>query len=167
MEDNVFYEERLSSGRTQALFWGLTALFSLLLAWRIAAGSLDLLGEAFLFLALLFLFYSLNYRVLIIRLAREGLKLQFGLFKWTIPLENIETSSRDDNMPVLAKYGGAGIHFMFVRGRYRVSFNFLEHHRVLIALRHPRIVRDVSFSTQRPDDVIHHLDVALRGHSAA
>mgnify|MGYP000900013350 CR=1 FL=1 len=32
------------------------------------------------------------------------------------------------------RYGGAGIHFMSIRGRYRASFNFLEYPRVVIAL---------------------------------
>jgi hypothetical protein len=51
--------------------------------------------------------------------------------------------------------GGAGIHFISVRGRYRVSFNFLEHPRVVIALKKKRgLVRDVSFSTRHPDEVL-------------
>jgi hypothetical protein len=43
---------------------------------------------------------------------------------------------------------------MFVRGRYRASFNFLEHPRVVVALRGGAgPVRDVSFSTRRPEAV--------------
>jgi hypothetical protein len=60
------------------------------------------------------------------------------------------------------KYGGAGIHFMLVRTRYRVSFNFLEHPRVVIALRRRAgPVRDVSFSTRRPDELMQLLQSAV------
>jgi hypothetical protein len=167
MRENVIYEERVSSSWTQALFWGLTAIFSLLLAWRTVTSGADGLGVTFLLFALVFLFYSLNYRLLVIRLSSEALRLQFGIFTWAIPLDNVQASCPDDNLPALMKYGGAGIHFMFIRGRYRASFNFLEHPRVLIALRRPRVVRDVSFSTRYPDDVIRHLDAAVSARGAA
>ncbi len=78
----------------------------------------------------------------------EVLRLQFGVFTWTIPLNNLEAIRPDDDLPALAKYGGAGIHFMLLRGRYRASFNFLEYPRVVVALRRSRLVRDVSFSTR-------------------
>ena len=43
---------------------------------------------------------------------------------------------------------------MFVDGRYRASFNFLEYPRVVTALRGKRRVRDISFSTRQPDEVL-------------
>jgi len=44
---------------------------------------------------------------------------------------------------------------MFVDGRYRASFNFLDHPRVVVALKHPAgLVRDISFSTRRPEEII-------------
>jgi hypothetical protein len=53
------------------------------------------------------------------------------------------------------KYGGAGIHFMFIHQRYRASLNFLEHSRVVIELkRKAGPVRDISFSTCRPNELI-------------
>jgi hypothetical protein len=58
--------------------------------------------------------------------------------------------------------GGAGIHFMVVGKRYRASFNFLEHPRVVIALkRKAGLVRDVSFSTRRPVDVLRLIQKAV------
>lgn len=166
MADNVIYEESVSSRWTEALFCGLATIFSSLLIWRAVTAGVDAVGVVFCLLALVFLFYSLNYRLLIIRLSSEALRLHFGVFTWTVPLDNIETSRRDDDLPALMKYGGAGIHFMFIRGRYRVSLNFLEHPRVVIALRRSRVVRAVSFSTRRPDDVIRHLQAAVSAHSA-
>lgn len=71
-----------------------------------------------------------------------------------MPLANIE-ECRLDALPALMRYGGAGVHFMGIGGRYRASFNFLEHPRIVIALkRKAGPVRDISFSTRRPDDVL-------------
>jgi hypothetical protein len=68
---------------------------------------------------------------------------------------------------VLMRYGGAGIHFMLIRKRYRASFNFLEHPRVVITLRRRAgFVRDISFSTRRPDDVIQLLQNVVSARSA-
>ena len=154
MSDELIYEERVTSDRTEALFVGLTILFLVLLIWQLSKGSLGILGTTFLLFFMFFFFYSLNYRTLIIRLTQESLKLKFGIFTWTIPVDNIGECRRDE-LPLLKKYGGAGIHFMMVRKRYRASFNFLEYPRVVIALiRKSGIVRDISFSTRRPDEVI-------------
>jgi hypothetical protein len=51
---------------------------------------------------------------------------------------------------------------MLIRERYRASFNFLEHPRVVIALRRRRgPVQDISFSTRRPDDVLRLIQEAV------
>jgi hypothetical protein len=66
------------------------------------------------------------------------------------------------------KYGGAGIHFMLIHKRYRVSFNFLEHPRVVIALkRKAGWVRDVSFSTCQPNELIQLIQGAMLTHRTA
>ena len=163
---NPVYEERVSSSRTQALFSGLTILFFVLLVWRVSMVSLDAVSVVFFCISIFFLFNSLNYKTLVIRITSEALKLKFGIFAWTIPLDNVEACRLDDP-PLLMRYGGAGIHFMFVRKRYRVSFNFLEYPRVVIALRRRvAIVRDVSFSTRRPNDVIRLLQAAVSARHA-
>ena len=150
----LIYDERVTSKRTEVLFLALSILFFLLFIWRLIAVRLDLLAAVVLSVCCFFLFYSVNYRTLIIRLTAESLKLTFGVFTWTVPLENIEESRLDD-LPVLMRMGGAGIHFMFIRKRYRASFNFLEYPRVVITFkRKVGPVQDISFSTRRPDDVL-------------
>jgi hypothetical protein len=153
MFDDLRYEERISSGRTQALFWGLMALFLVLSAWRVATTGWTPLTLTVLLASLFFLFYSLNYRTLVIRLTGTSLILRFGLFCWTIPLDNVE-KCQIDNLPGLMRYGGAGIHFMFVNGRYRASFNLLEYPRVVVSLKRSRLVRDVSFTTRQPQRLV-------------
>ncbi len=166
--DDFKYDERVTSNKTEALFIALTLLFLLLLLiWRVHVGRLNLLATVLFCLLVFFLFYSVNYRTLIIRLTSEFLKLRFGIFTWTVPLGNVEECRLDD-IPVLMRMGGAGIHFMRIRKRYRVSFNFLEHPRVVIALKKKTgPVCDISFSTRRPDDVVRLVRDAVSAKSAA
>ncbi len=151
-EKNI-YDENLSSSRTTALFVFLTLIFLLLLLWRMFTTGLDFLTIIFFLFSGIFLFYSLNYRKLTIQLTPDSLKLTFGIFHWTVPMDNI-VSCKLDNPPAFNKYGGAGIHFMFVEGRYRASFNFLEYPRVVVALKKKGRVRDISFTTRQPDEIL-------------
>jgi hypothetical protein len=148
------YTEKLSSSRTTLLFLALTVVFGGLLAWRVWARGLDGLAAALLAFGLFFLFYTLNYRTLVIELDAAGLKLKFGVFTWRAPWENI-AAGRLDELPTFKRLGGAGIHFMFVGGRYRASLNFLEYPRVAVALKRKMgPVEEISFSTRRPEEVL-------------
>ena len=46
---------------------------------------------------------------------------------------------------------------MVIRKRYRDTFNFLEHPRMVLTLKKHRLVRAVSFHTKRSQDVIRHI----------
>jgi hypothetical protein len=116
-------------------------------------------------LAIIFLFYSLNYIILTVHLTSKVLTLIFGIFKWRVPMENVQECNLDEIPPFL-KYGGAGIHFMVVRERYRASFNFLEYPRVVIAFKRKiGLVRDISFSTPHPDEVKRLIQAAISAES--
>jgi len=154
MSTATLYEERLSSPKTTALFAGLCLLFLALGAARVAMRGFDGWSIALLVFFGVFLFYMLNYRTLVIRLTPESLRLTFGLFSWAIARDAIAACRFDDSPPFL-KYGGAGIHFMTVHGRYRASFNFLEYPRLVLELRAKRgPVSEVAFSTRRPDEIL-------------
>jgi hypothetical protein len=153
-KDDLTYDERVTSNWTLMLFLGLTILFLMLFVWRVGAGGPGVLAVVFFIFFCFFLFYSVNYRTLRIHLNRQALKLKFGIFTWTVPLDNVAGCQLDE-LPVLMKYGGAGIHFMTVRKRYRASFNFLEHPRVVIELeRKAGPVQDISFSTRQPEKIL-------------
>ena len=107
MSGKFIYTEKLSSKRTGALFISLTLLFFALLVWRVTAHSLDMLALLLMGLSIFFLFYTLNFRTLTIRLSSEALKLRFGIFTWTVPLENIEDSCLD-NIPLAMRLGEQG-----------------------------------------------------------
>jgi hypothetical protein len=163
---NQKYYERVVSKRTEALFLGLTVLFLLLSLWRMKMAGLDTLTVILCILCAFFLFYSLNYRTLRIRLTTEHLELKFGLFTWVVALENVEHCFLDDTS--LWRIGGAGIHFSPIHGRYRAMFNFLEYPRVVIALkRRMGLVRDIAFSTRYPNEVIEKIRAAasMMNHS--
>jgi hypothetical protein len=154
MAKDLIYDESVSSNRTEALFLALASLFAWLTLRGRQTRRRGLFSAVTLSLAGFFLFYSINFRTLRIRLTSERFELKFGIFRWTVPLDQIE-EVRLDELPALMRLGGAGIHFMSVHNRYRASFNFLEHPRVVIALkRRVGPVRDISFSTRRPEDVI-------------
>ena len=153
----TIYHEEISSRKTEWLFVSLTILFFLLFVWRMNVSGWNGLTVVILVFACFFLFYSINYRTLIISITLDALKLSFGIFTWTVPIHNIESCSLDE-IPAFMKYGGAGIHFMLIGKRYRASFNFLEYPRVVIAFKNKvGPVRDISFSTSRPDDVLRFL----------
>ena len=167
MTENRLYTERLSSKRTEMLFVALLLLFFTLQIWRVTVHGLDILAAVFLCLCAFFFFCALNYRTLTIRLTTKPLKLTFGIFTWNVSLDNIE-SCRLDEIPILMRMGGAGIHFMLIRRSYRASFNFLEYPRIVIAFkRKVGPVRDISFSTRRPDELLRLIQEAMAVNSAS
>jgi hypothetical protein len=161
MNDKLLYEESITSNRTEVLFIFLTLLSSFYYIGRVKAGKRDILATISLFITILFLFYSLNFRTLIIRLTSKFLTLKFGLFSWAVRLDNIVDCYLDE-IPWLMRNGGAGIHFMMIRNRYRASFNFLEYPRLVIAFKKKvGPVQDISFSTRQPDQVIYLVQEAV------
>jgi hypothetical protein len=156
------YEERLSSRGTEALFVVLTILFLGLFGWRTAARGFDGIAAVLLAFAGFFLFYSLNYRTLRIQITPQTIRLSFGLFTWRIPIRDVE-SIRPDDVSIW-RIGGAGIHFTWIRRRYRAMFNFLEHARVVLGLKRKRgPVRDIVFSTRHPDEIIRLVERSITG----
>ncbi len=121
---------------------------------RVQAAVCDWLTFALAFFAAVFLFYTVNYRMLLIQVTAQELVLKFGLFTWRESRENIQGCTVD-NLVAWQYYGGAGIHFMLVRGCYRASFNLLQYPRLELRLKKKRgLVECVSFSTEHPQELI-------------
>ena len=153
----IIYHERLTSRITTTLFAGLSVIFLLLFLWRVSRRGMDGLVWFNLALSGVFLFYVINFRVLLITLIARQVMIRFGIIRWIVPLRNIETIELVE-IPVMYQKGGAGVHVMSIQGRYRVSFNFLEYPRVVIRLRQQRgPVKDVSFSTKSPQMIIQYV----------
>ena len=160
MADNHIFTESLSSSKTLALFVTLTTVFLGLFAWRWSVVGWNGWTITFLCITVFFLFYVFNYRTLKIYITSEILQLTFGIVTWKIPVSNIDNCYLDENS--LLRYGGAGIHFMFVKGKYWAFFNFLEYPRVVLTLKKKKgPVQEIAFSTKEPDQVIGTLQNSL------
>lgn len=162
MDTDPLYQESLFSTKTFLLFLTLSCICSCLWVWRALTVKFDLLVGLFVFLDLFFTFYTFNYRRLDICLTYNALQLKFGLFRWRVPLDNIASYKMDDDLSPLMRYGGAGIHFMFINGRYRASYNFLEYPRVVISFkRKVGPAKELSFSTNQPYNLLAKLGKAV------
>jgi len=108
----------------------------------------------FAFLGMFFALYVLNFRILNITITATHLILKFGIISWKTSLDNIRECRLDDSPPLI-KYGGAGVHFAFVKGMYRAFFNFLEYPRVLVVFfKKQGPVQGLVFTTHQPDRVM-------------
>jgi hypothetical protein len=86
----------------------------------------------------------------------ETLQLTFGIFTWKIAVTNIESCYLDKTS--LWRIGGAGIHFTWIKGKYRAFWNFLEYPRVAVMLKRKKgAVREIAFSTRHPGQVTEHI----------
>jgi len=147
------YSERISSTGTSLLFLFLAILFFLLFGWRVSVVGWRFFLGVLLFLGVFFTIYVVNYRVLEITITYSHLKLRFGIVPWKTSLENIQAVELDDS-PALIKFGGAGVHFAFVNGKYRAFYNFLEYPRLLVYFREKQgLVQALVFSTRKPDKI--------------
>ncbi|MCK4489144.1 MAG: hypothetical protein KAU23_02735 [Anaerolineales bacterium] len=153
MADQI-YHEKVQSPLTILLFTLLALVFSALFAWRVTVVGFRVFPIVCLVLALFFFSYVLNYQTLRITITEEAVLLKFGLIRWRIRLENIQTCKMDDS-PNLIKYGGAGVHFAFVKGDYLAYYNFLEYPRIRITFHHKQgLVQGVVFTTRQPEQVM-------------
>lgn len=151
--EGLLYQEQISSTGTQGFFLALTLVFFIPFVVRVQAAVCDWLTFTLAFFAAMFLFYTVNYRMLLIQVTAEELVLKFGLFTWREARENIQGCVLD-RLAVWQYYGGAGIHYLLVHGRYRVSFNFLQYPRVVVSLKKKKgLVNDISFSTEHPREL--------------
>jgi hypothetical protein len=167
IKEVLLYQEKVTSTRTAALFLGLALLFMVLVIQRLSVSDFDGWATAFLIFFMIFLFYVVNYWALSIRITSAALVLSFGIFHWRVLLDNIASCVIDDIPPFL-RYGGAGIHFMTVHERYRVNFNFLELPRLVVALKHRAgPVKDISFSTQKPEDILNIIGREIQAYPAS
>ena len=150
----ILYSEDIRSNKTDLLFVVLALVFYALGAWRLSVVGFRFIPGLFLFLGLLFTFYIINFRVLRIMITDQALHLKFGLIPWKTKISNIQECSLDD-APIIIKYGGAGVHFAFVKGEYRAFYNFLEYPRILIRFdKKQGLVQALVFNTTQPEQVL-------------
>jgi hypothetical protein len=151
--ENHIYNETLSSPKTHALFTFLTVAFLTLFLWRWSNVGLDGWAITFLCFSAFFLFYMFNYNTLKIRITPETLQLTFGIISWKVAIANIKNCHIDEVS--LRRIGGAGLHFTWIKGKYRAFWNFLEYPRVVLSLKKKHgVVHEIAFSTKQPEQVM-------------
>ena len=158
--DGETYHEKLSSVKTEALFITLTVVFLILFVWRWLIISWTGWTITFLCITAFFMFYAFNYRTLKIDLTHESLQLTFGIFTWKMTTENVERCYLDT--PSIGSIGGAGIHFTWIKGKYRAFFNFLEYPRVVVVFKKKRgPVQEIAFTTRHPEQVMQFIQSSI------
>ena len=153
MADKI-YSEEIRSNKTDLLFVVLALITYALSVWKFSVVGFKFGPGFYLFLGLLFTFYIFNFKVLKISITDQVLDLKFGIIPWKTELSNIQEIALDD-APMIIKYGGAGVHFAFVKGEYRAFYNFLEHPRVLIRFKKKQgLVEALVFTSRQPDQIL-------------
>ena len=151
--ENRIYNETLSSARTHSLFVTLTIVCLSLSTWRWFVSGLSAWSVVLTIFFAFFLFYSLYYRALKIRITPETLQLTFGIITWKVAISNIKSCHIDETS--MWRIGGAGIHFTWLKGKYRAFWNFLEYPRVVVSLNKKHgAVHEIAFSTKQPEQVM-------------
>jgi hypothetical protein len=149
----ILYREQLTDWKTSLLFVFLTVFFSVLFGFRFQQVGWKAGPILLMILSLFFLFYFINYFTLDITITSQELILKFGVFRWRESQANMGLVSQED-LPFWIRYGGAGIHFALVRGKYTLFYNFLDHPRLIFNLINKRgPVQQICISTCCPDQI--------------
>lgn len=154
MDPNTLYEEKLFSKWSTIIFTIFTILFLVLTVYPIFIGPLGdnkaptwLLGLIFL----LFLFFTLNFSFMTLKLTSEFLSVRFGVLSYNVTWENIEKCYKEE-VP-LWTYGGWGIRFEKSKGERRLAYTVPQTSQLTVLLKNKRF-REFIFSTRNPDKVI-------------
>lgn len=149
----ILYREQLTDWKTSLLFAVLAAFFAALFCLRFQQVGWKPGPIIFMLISLIFWLYLVNYFRLDVKISSRDLILKFGIFGWKESLQNLGPISKEGR-PFWIRYGGAGIHFAMVRGKYTMFFNFLDHPRQKIELLTKRgWVQQICFSTCCPDRI--------------
>ena len=90
------------------------------------------------------LLVALNLLFMRVTISKKGITVRYGVFHSTIPMENVAAVYQDKTAGIV--YGGYGVRFAFVKGRFRIAYMVLDAPRVVI--RQKRGNREIAFSTR-------------------
>ena len=103
------------------------------------------------FLILLLVAILVNFSRLTIRMSPENITVGYERITRQIPWENIESCYLDETSAIF--YGGVGIRFARIRGKWRLVYNIIATPRVVLSLKAGRF-QEFVFSTKNPDEVL-------------
>jgi hypothetical protein len=160
METDVIYEEKIHS-RWVILFFVVIFAFILVLIYLILADiyPIPILFELILAFILVLTAVTINFVRLTIRITPQNISMAFGIFKHTIPWENIDNCFLDQSSAMA--YGGWGIHLIRVNGKWRQGYT-LGSPWVVLSLVEGRF-RELAFTTKNPEKVMDLINDQLEG----
>jgi hypothetical protein len=166
MNSDYIYEEKVFAKIIGGMLGAVTVMMVIILIWQVMFTSLDeveWLPILFITMFFLFLFLTLTFSRLIIRVSFQGVTVSFGIIKKSIPWENIEGIEIDETSAI--KYGGAGIRTARIKGEWVLVYNVIGGPRCALRLKEGRFKRFV-FSTKNPEEVVNVIkgQMALTSH---
>ena len=123
-------------------------------------GAIFLPTPFFVFLILLLVAILTNFSRLTIRMSPENITVGYGRITRQIPWENIESCYLDETSAIF--YGGFGIRFARIRGKWRLVYNIMSTPRVVLALKSGGF-QEFVFSTKNPDEVMNLINDRIAG----
>ena len=153
MDSNTLYEEKLFSKWSTIIFTIFTVLFLFLTVYQIFIGPLGgnpaptwVLGLFFV----LFLFLTVNFSIMTLRLTPEFLSASFGVLRYTVSWENVESCTREE-APLWIF--GWGVRFEKSRGKRRLSYTVPQTPQLVFSLKDKNF-REFIISTKNPEKVL-------------
>lgn len=154
MQADYIYEEKIfSKGIASILIIG-TVGFLFVLVYQILVepiGTRPASNLFFLLMFLLFLGLTINFSRLSIKMTRQSFHVGYGIFKHSIPWDNIVHCYLDEVSTI--RYGGWGMRIGRVKGKWRLVYNVIGGPRVVLSKKKGRF-KELVFSTKNPEEVM-------------
>jgi hypothetical protein len=154
MRDIQLYEEITNAKWITIIFSLTTIVFLIVFIYLTFIDPLRYRSEEgwnFLFLFLLFLGITINFRKFIIVITTEYILVSFGIFRNKLYLDDIKLCYLDDVSAF--RYGGWGIRISRVKGNWRLVYNVIGSSRVVF-LTSNKIFKEFVCSTRNPEQII-------------
>ncbi|MFX1339433.1 MAG: hypothetical protein ACFFDK_12545 [Promethearchaeota archaeon] len=158
MNDDL-YKEKIFLKATTISLAIVTLIFLLLLISEILFTKNIFLTVLVFFLFVGFILLTFNFNTLTIRINPHFIKIAYGIFNRTTSWENIRDCYLD-NVSNL-RYGGLGIRYARVKGKWRVIYNTYNTARVVLVLRKGKI-KEIVFSTKNPEEAMKLINQQIR-----
>ncbi len=148
------YEETIFSRGITLILGVTTAVFFLLWIYESFFGwgwSEPFQRWIWLGMFLFFLGMTVNFSKLSVKMSSDSLTVGYGIIKKKIPWGKVEDCYVDEDSAL--SYGGWGIRFTRVRGKWRTVYNVIGGPRVVVTL-NEGFVDEIAFSTKKPEKAI-------------
>lgn len=162
MQAGRVYEERIFSLLTTVIMTIVCGAMLFMFFYQLLVGPVGtrpMPDWFFLVMLLVFLAVGLNFARLTVRIDQRGISVAYGIINHNIRWENAVECYRDESSSL--RYGGWGIRFGRVDGKWRLVFNVIGGDRVVIK-KNRGVWDEFVFSTGNPEAVIEAVRQGIR-----